>query len=342
MAIEAIRTKKELQDAVYGFRASRIILTAFELGLFSALGTASLDAAQLAAASGADTRACERLLNALCVLGLIKKTRGRFRNTKISREHLVAGQPRFLAGLAHSASQWQSWHTLSDAVRRGTSVIQRRAGGNEEQRRRGFIAAMHERASLQAPRFVKMLDLVPVRRCLDIGAGSGAYAMALARAKKSLQVVAFDLPEVLPLTREYVRRGKLLKQVAFAGGDFNRGGFGSGFDLVLLSAIVHMNDAEQNRRLVARAAAALDPGGQLVVQDFIMGPNRTRPALGALFALNMLVATARGDSYTAAEIGGWMRAAGLKNIVKKETPFAAALLIGRKPQKPVKPAKPPD
>ena len=154
--------------------------------------------------------------------------------------------------------------------------------------------------------------------------------MALARAKKSLRVVAFDLPEVLPLTREYVRRERLLPRIDFVPGNFNRGGFGSGYDLVMLSAIVHMNDAQQNRRLIARAAAALNPGGQIVVQDFIMEPDRVRPSVGALFALNMLVATAHGDSYTAAEIGGWMREAGLKKIKKKDTPFDAALLIGRK------------
>lgn len=200
-----------------------------------------------------------------------------------------------------------------------------------EKRLQGFIAAMHERASAQAPRLVKLLDLSAVNRCLDIGAGSGAYAMALARAKKSIRVVAFDLPEVLPLTREYVRRDGLLGRISFMPGDFNRDDWGSGYDLVLLSAIVHMNDEKQNRLLVARAAAALNRGGQLVVQDFIMRPDRTRPAVGAVFALNMLVATAHGDSYTAAEIGGWMRAAGLTRIIKKDTPFDAALLIGRKP-----------
>jgi SAM-dependent methyltransferase len=331
MAIEAIKTRKELREAVYGFRASRIILTGFELELFSRLGEKSLSAAQLAAATSTEPRACERLLNALCALGLVKKMRGRFRNTKISRDHLVAGRPGYLAGLAHSAGQWRSWSTLSDAVRLGTAVRRGTAARGDEERRRGFIAAMHERASLQAPRIVARLDLSAVRRCLDIGAGSGAYAMALARAKKGLRAVAFDLPEILPLTREYVRREGLLGRIEFVAGDFNRGGFGSGFDLVLLSAIVHMNDERQNRLLVARAAAALNPGGQLVVQDFIMRPDRTRPAAGAVFALNMLVATARGDSYTAAEIGSWMRAAGLKKIKKIGTPFDASLIVGRVP-----------
>jgi len=327
--MKAIKTEKDLNEAVYAFRSSRIILTAFELGLFSWLGYKARPAQQLAELAGVDPRACERLLNALCSLGLVKKTRGSFRNARISRERLVQGRPGFLAGLAHSAGQWRSWSTLSDAVRCGTAVGVRPAV-SDENRRRGFIAAMHERASAQAPRIVRLLDLANVRRSLDIGAGSGAYSLALARARKTLRATAFDLPEVLELTREYVRRAGMLRRFAFIAGDFNSDGFGSGYDLALLSAIVHMNDAGQNQRLIARAAAALNPGGQLVVQDFIMRPDRTRPAAGAFFALNMLVATARGDSYTAAEIGSWMRAAGLKRIKQVRTPFDASLLVGWK------------
>ena len=326
----AIRSEADLLAAVYGFRASRIILTAFELGIFSSLGDEAMPAARLAGLAHVDPRAGERLLNALCALGLVKKNRGNYRNARLARELLVPSRPRFLAGLVHSANQWRSWDTLSDAVRRGTSVLPRPARGDEE-RRRGFIAAMHERASRQAPHVVRLLDLGHVRHCLDIGAGSGAYALALARAKETLRVTALDLPEVLALTREYVRRAGLLRRIDFLAGDFHRGGFGSGYDLVLLSAIVHMNDAAQNQLLVGRAAAALNRGGQLVVQDFIMRPDRTRPATGAIFALNMLVATAGGDSYTAAEIASWMRAAGLKKIRRVRTPFEASLLVGWKP-----------
>lgn len=329
-APRTIASREELSQAVYGFRASRVILSAFELGFFSLLGDQSLDAGTIAAQAGADARACERLLNALCALGLVKKVQGRFRNSRVARDFLVAGKARFMAGLAHSARQWHSWSTLSDAVRRGTAVHRGSAARGDEAQRRGFIAAMHERASVQAPRIVRLLDLSAVERCLDIGAGSGAYAIALARAVRSLRVTAFDLPGVLPLTREYVRRAGLAQRIDLAAGDFLRDDFGTDYDLVLLSAVVHMNDETQNRGLIARAAAALKRGGQLVVQDFIMGADRTRPAVGALFALNMLVATARGDSYTAAEIGSWMRAAGLKKVKKIDTTFGASLLVGRK------------
>ena len=327
---EPIASAEQLRAAVYGFRRSRIILTAFELGLFTALADGSMSSDRLAKTIGADARATDRLLNALCAMGLVRKAKERFTNSKIARTLLVAGKSAFMAGMAHSANQWQSWHTLSDAVRCGTSVYKRKAGVDEKERLPGFIAAMHERAMPQAPAMVKQLDLSFVSRCLDIGAGSGAYGMALARAKKNIRTVAFDLPGVLPLTREYVRRAGLLERFDFIAGDFRHDDWGRGYDLILLSAIVHMNGAEENQRLVARAAASLNPGGQLVIQDFIMDPDRTRPVTGAYFALNMLVATAGGDTFTAAEVRGWMRAAGLKKITRQATAFDASLMIGWK------------
>jgi SAM-dependent methyltransferase len=328
----SIASLEQLRAAVNGFRRSRIILTAFELGLFSNLAEKSLGSAQLAKIIGTDARATDRLLNALCALGLVRKTKGEFANAKIARDFLVAGKPRFLAGLAHSANQWQTWHTLSAAVRRGTTVRERKAGPDPAAGKRltGFIAAMHERATPQAPAIVKLLDLANVRRCLDIGGGSGAYSMELVRAKKSIRAVVFDLPAVLPLAKNYVRQAGLLERFDFIGGDFHRDDWGKGYDLILLSAIVHMNGPEENQRLVAKAARSLNRGGQLVIQDFIMGPDRTRPAAGAVFALNMLVATARGDTFTAGEVRGWMRAAGLKKIIHQSTPFDASIMIGKK------------
>jgi precorrin-6B methylase 2 len=328
---DAIASVAQLRQAVYGFRRSRIILTAFELGIFTALAGRMKTSRQLARKIGADPRASDRLLNALCTLGLIRKSGALFGNTRFAAERLVAGKAAYLAGLAHSANQWQSWHTLTQAVRRGSAVAGLTEGTGREKRLPGFIAAMHERAMPQAPEMIKLLDLSTVRRCLDIGAGSGAYAMAVVRAGKDIRAVAFDLPEVLPLTRRYVRRAGLLRRFEFRPGDFHRDDWGVGYDLILLSAIVHMNGPEENRRLIARAAASLNPGGQLVIQDFIMGPDRTKPAAGAVFALNMLVATQRGDTYQAGELKTWMRDAGLTQLRLRKTPFDAALVIGRMP-----------
>jgi SAM-dependent methyltransferase len=326
-----ITSPAELMKLVAGFRPSRIILTAFELDVFSTLGARTMTSARAAAALGVNVRGLDRLMNALCALGLLEKKAGRFSNTPFSAAHLVKGKPGYLGGLAHTANMWQSWSTMTRAVSHGGTVIRRPSGAaGRRDRTRGFIAAMHWRATAQAAATLKLLDLSTVRRTLDVGGGSGAYSLALVRAKKDIQATVFDLPDVISLARAYVKEAGLSKRFTFLPGDFNKDAFGQGYDLVLLSAIIHMNSAVANRALIRKCAQALNSGGRLVVQDFIMNDDRTSPAAGALFALNMLVGTRAGDTYTEKEVGGWMRLAGLSGVRRIDTPFESSLIIGRK------------
>ena len=313
------------------FRQSRIILTAFELGVFTELGTGKSTSADVARSLRIDERGLDRLMNALCALGLLNKRGLLFSNTPFSASHLVKGVPGYLGGLAHTANLWHSWTTLTEAVSHGGTVLRRKAPrGSERRRVQGFIAAMHQRASAQAPVTVRLLDLSAVRKTLDVGGGSGAFSMALVRAKNDIQATVFDLPEVIPLTRSYVRESGLSKRFAFLAGDFSKDEFGKGYDLILLSAIIHMNSAAENKWLFKKCAAALNPRGQFVVQDFIMNENRTRPAAGAFFALNMLVGTDAGDTYTEKEVRGWMSQAGLSGVRRIDTPYDTSLMIGRR------------
>ena len=329
-AVKAISSLEDLRNRLFAFRASRIVLTAFELGIFTALGKRERSAQSLARELNTDPRATDRLMNALCALRLLRKKNIAFANSSLAARYLVRGSPRYLAGLAHTARLWHSWSTLTPAVVRGRTVIRDGRTGRDTEMIGGFIASMHERASLQATDTVKLINLSSVRRTLDIGAGSGAYSIAMARAEKKIRATVFDLPEVIRLAKEYVRREGLLERFDFLPGDFNRSGFGSGYDLILLSAIVHMNPPGRNRRLLAKAAKALNPKGQLVIQDYIMNRDRTRPALGAIFALNMLVGTEGGDTYTEAEVREWMKGSGLSGIVRHNTPFSSSLMIGVK------------
>ncbi|MDP3789539.1 MAG: methyltransferase, partial [Candidatus Omnitrophota bacterium] len=113
-------------------------------------------------------------------------------------------------------------------------------------------------------------------------------------------------------------------------GDYNNDDFGKGYDLVFLSAVIHKNSPEQNRALIRNSACALRGNGRIVIQDFIMGEDRTRPQWGAFFALNMLVATESGDTYTESEVRAWLKEAGFTGIVRKDTKFGTALIIGKK------------
>ncbi len=311
------------------FQQSRVLLTAYELGIFTVLNEEERRSEEVAAAVDADARATDRLMNALVAMGLLVKQGERFRNTPGTAASLVKGKPGYMANLGHTNHLWDTWSGLTDAVRRGRGAVGA-ASGRGSDWLRPFIAAMHWRARRVAPDVVGMLDLDRVGRVLDIGGGSGAYAMAFARARRGITAVVFDLPAVVPLTHAYVQEEGLSAEIETATGDYLRDDLPGGFDLVFMSAVIHSNSAAQNRGLVKKAAAALNDGGQLVVQDFLMKEDRSGPLQPALFALNMLVGTDSGDTFTESEVRAWMTEAGLRSMERKDTAVGTNLVIGRK------------
>jgi 2-polyprenyl-3-methyl-5-hydroxy-6-metoxy-1,4-benzoquinol methylase len=319
-----------LREIAYAFQQSRILLTAFEMDLFSAIAPTAQGSAKVAESLGTDPRATDRLMNALCAMGLLEKQGEKYSNAPLAARFLVRGKPEYMGGLMHTVNLWNTWSTLSDAVRKGRAVANRRVHDRDDRWLTGFIAAMNERASKQAPSSVAMLDLAGVSRVLDVGGGSGAYAMAFVRAKQGITATVFDLPNVIPLTKAYIEKEGLSERVRTVIGDYTKHQLGSGYDLVFLSAIVHSNDGEENLALIKKCASALNPHGQVVVQDFIMNEDRTGPTHGAFFALNMLVGTEAGDTYTESEVRSWMEQAGFSRIRRNDTQLGTTQIVGRK------------
>jgi predicted O-methyltransferase YrrM len=313
------------------FQASRVLLTAHELDVFTLIARGTRSARDLARAASADVRAMDRLLHALCALGFLEKKDDVFANTPESKRFLSRDGADYLAGLAHMSQQYQSWATLTQAVRQGSKVDQGPVDSDDENRTQAFIAAMHGRAKGNAENLARLIGLGGVRRILDVGGGSGVYAMALVREAQDATAVVLDLPKVAVLTREYLRQAGLADKITVSQGDYHQADFGSGFDLVLFSAVLHINSEKENLALIRKAFAALNPGGRIAIEDFVMDEDRTSPARGAIFALNMLVSTSRGDTYTESEIRGWLSLAGCADIVRKQTGPGSSLIIGRKP-----------
>jgi SAM-dependent methyltransferase len=318
-------------DSVYAFREARVLLTAFELDLFTHLGDewkSSEEAAQLAQTN---PRATDRLLNALCASGFLVKKKEKYSNTPLTSRFLVKGKPDYLGGLMHQVSLWNTWSTLTDAVRTGSSVTVRNpATGSGVNWLEAFIAAMHMRAARQAPAIVKLINLKGVKRILDVGGGSGIFSMAFVRARKGITAVVFDLPNVINLAKSYIDAENLGSLISGAGGDYTRDPLVNGCDLVFMSAIIHSNSPEINKQLFRKAFEALNPNGRLVVLDYFMNDDRTSPAAGAFFSLNMLVGTREGDTFTESEVRSWMEEAGFKKISKTKSPFGTDLLTGIK------------
>jgi len=319
----------QIMEMSRAFQGSRMFLTAYELDVFTALSDRPKTSSEVAQAIEADPRGTDRLLNALCGLKLLAKADGKFSNSPAVARFFVKGKPEYQAGLMHTAHLWHTWGTLTDAVRNGGMVVQRAVDQRDDEWFAAFIAAMHGRAANEAPNLVSKLDLTGVSRVLDVGGGSGAFSMAFVRAGDQLTATVFDLPNVVPLTQGYVEEAGLSGKVGTVAGDYNRDELPGGYDLAFLSAIIHSNSPEENRNLFKKASRALKNGGRIVVSDFIMDDSRIRPPFGAFFALNMLVNTRKGDTYTESEIREWMSAAGMP-FVERIDLQATGLIIGRK------------
>lgn len=323
---------EDLRIIISAYQKSRVVLSAFEIGIFTAIGADSKTSKQIAKKVKSDPRAIDRLLNAVCTLNLITKEKDKFTNTEFSQKYLVKDSNDYMEGLMHSVNQWDTWSTLSEVVKAGKSVYKRPANINDRNKKwlNSFIGAMHDRGKRQAPVIVSKLDISKVKQVLDVGGGSGAYAMAFVMAKKGITATVFDLPNVVPITEKYIKKEKLTTLVNTIKGDYHTDSFPKKQDLVFLSAIVHINSIKENEKLLKKVSKSLNKGGYVVIQDHVMQENRVNPPAGALFSLNMLVGTNHGDTYTEAEMKAWFKKAEITFVETKLTPFGNSLVIGKK------------
>jgi len=327
---EGTDAKAKVRQLARAFQASRVLLTAVELGVFSVLAQEEKTSEAVAGTLATDSRATDRLLNALVALGFLSKTGNRFSNYPVAQRFLVPGQPEYLASLRHIGHLWDSWSTLTQAVRTGRAVLPRPSSKSEQKWISAFVEAMHEFALERIPHVVPLIDFTGVEKVLDVGGGSGAYSIAFARAQPQIRAVVFDLPTVVPLAEHYIQEAGLSERVRVQAGDFLQSDLGVGFDVAFISAVIHSNSPHQNVALLAKVHNALVEGGQVVIHDFIMEESRTHPEHGALFALNMLVQTEGGDTYTEEEVAGWLREVGFHSVHRKDTEAETTLISARK------------
>lgn len=293
---------KELRKLWSGFWSARVVITANNLRVFDHLGPART-AAETAGMLETDGRGTEILLDALTGLGLLKKSAGKYRNAPLANRFLVKGSPYYMGDIIrHADTLWQNWSQLDETVRSGRPA--RRAHDHE-----AFIRGMHDLARFRAREVIRAIGLKGVGRALDLGGGPGTYSMEM--AKRGVSATLFDLPETVRIARELVREAGV-EDVAFAGGDFLVDDIGSGYDLVFISQVLHAYPEEENVRLLAKARAALNPGGRVVIQEFYIDGSRTFPAQSALFAVNMLVNTEGGRCYAPEEMRRWLARAGFR------------------------------
>ena len=192
--------------------------------------------------------------------------------------------------------------------------------GDDPRRTRDFVLAMHGRALAIGRAVVPHLQLAGRRRLLDIGGGSGAFAMLAAQANPDLECIVLDLPGVIQVARELVARCGLDGRVTCREGNYHTAGFPGGVDVVNIVGVLHQESPEAILDILRRSHAALTPGGALNVVDMMTDASRCRPKFSALFAVNMALTTHSGWVFSSDDLAGWAAAAGFTGFVCRPLP----------------------
>lgn len=320
----------ELRDMAVAFQKSRIILTAYELDIFTFIGKNSRSADTIAKSLKLNINATQRLLNALVALKLLEVDNNQYKNTEDSYNLLSKEGEQYMSGLMHSNHLWNTWSNLTDVVKTGVVAHREEINNRGDDWLNAFINAMHYRGKKQAPSQVAKIDLTGIESILDIGGGSGCFSMEFLKRKPDLKSALFDLPNVLPISKKLIDKEGFGGQIELYSGDYTVDELPKGHDLIFMSAIIHSNSSETNQKLVNKCYDSLNNNGKIIIQDWIMNTNKTEPVQGAIFSLNMLVGVKGGDCFSLNEVSNWMSNAGFTNISKVELEAGLAQVIGVK------------
>jgi ubiquinone/menaquinone biosynthesis C-methylase UbiE len=297
------------------FERARILLTAAELDLFTKLDKNPRTAEELAREEGWDARGLKILLDALTAIDLLSKSEdGRYHVEDSAVTLLADGyEDSILSMLRHRVHIWESWSGLTEMVRTGGIQDAKYGGERSDEEVQSFIGAMHVVGSRLAETIADSIDLDGFDRMLDVGGGPGTYIMAFLRRAPHMTATLFDLPRVAALARKRLSDNGLIDRVQIVEGDFTTDELPKGHDLTILSAIIHQNSRQVNQELYKKVYRSLDPGGTILIRDYLLDSSRTAPVDGTLFAVNMLVATRAGNCYTVQEVKEDLAAAGFRD-----------------------------
>jgi 2-polyprenyl-3-methyl-5-hydroxy-6-metoxy-1,4-benzoquinol methylase len=296
-----------------------------EEGILEAVADRNRSADEVASRLGLSPRAVHALLSALAEIGVLAEDRSGFRLLKEYRGPLLdRSHPDYAGGLVvHRFELIRKWGRMPEILKTGSPIEEDEPAQGPEDKET-FIYSMRRLAKpgVRAVAAILLSRLAKNAHILDVGGGPGTYAEAFAEG--GAQVTVFDLPEVVELMSEHLDAAG----ISAIGGDFSEGLPEGPFDAAYLGSVSHIYGPEENLALIKRVAGSLSPGGLIAIRDFVRGLSKG----AALFAVNMLVNTESGNTYTEEEYRGWLGAAGFQEvevlpIPERDTHF----ILARKP-----------
>ncbi|VEN72545.1 SAM-dependent methyltransferase [Candidatus Desulfarcum epimagneticum] len=309
--------------------------TGVKLDVFTVIGSGDLSAEEVADRINGDPRGVSALLNALSAMGLLDKARGLFSNTDFSKNFLSKDSDDYTGFIImHHHHLMESWTKMSEAVLSGKPNRSSVSDTDKDTERESFLMGMFNIASATAPMYAKALGLGDRERLLDLGGGPGTYAIHFCLNNPGLKATVFDLPATRKFAEKTIASFGLSDRIGFKEGSYldKNIRLDQDYDAAWLSHILHGEGPREAASIVARAADALKTGGKILIHEFILNDAMDGPLFPALFALNMLAGTDKGQSYSEAQLRDMLEKSGIANIQRLDlrSPNDAGILAGEK------------
>lgn len=330
-------TPERIMQFAFGYAPSLILEAALHHRVFDVLSNASKTVEQVSDETGASVRGLRAVMNTLVSLELLSKDEEQcYSLTPESNAFLVSTRPGFLGELLHHTIQGllPQWMKLPEIVQTGKpslAVNQETTGAAYFET---FVPALFPVAYPSAQVLAKVLGLTQIQQpvaVLDLAAGSGVWGIALAQASPQVRVTAIDWADVIPVTQQIATQQGVAERFQFISGDLLTVGFGNGYQVATLGQILHSEGEARSRLLLAKVFAALAPSGTIAIAEWLTNPDHSGPINAMIFAVNMLIHTDQGDTFSMDEIGGWLHEAGFTDVRTVAVPAPSPLLLATKP-----------
>lgn len=324
-------TPQRIAQLAWNYAGPLIIEAAIRNKVFDTLDAGPKTIEEVHAATGASTRGLSAIMNALCGLDLLDKNGDRYSLTPESSAFLVSTKPAFFGGLILHTSEHllPNWLKLAEIVRTGKPAN----SVNQEERSEFFEKLVSDIFPMSYAPAQALADALHLSKdnVLDLAAGSGVWGIALAQTGPDVRVTAVDWPNVLEITKKTAARFGLADRFSFIPGDLASAEFGTGYTVATLGHILHSEGEERSRKLLAKTFEALAPGGTIAIAEFLVDRDRKGPITPLYFAVNMLVNTDDGSTWSFEEISEWLAAAGFINARLLDSPGPSPIILATKP-----------
>jgi len=339
MSTANVVTPERIMQLGLGFWASKTLLSAIEVGLFSELADGPLSAADLSSRLGLHQRSARDFFDTLVSVGMLGREGDRYQNTAETGLFLVRTSPAYIGGMLEMANErlYPFWGSLTEGLRTGSPQNEAKTGGeglfealySDPERLRLFLGAMTGLSMGASRAIAEKFPWRDYKTVVDVGGAQGGLLVQLCLAHPHLRGTNFDLAAVAPIFNEYSASHGLSDRITFQSGNFFEEALPPA-DVITMGHILHDWNLDEKQMLIQKAYEALPAGGALIVFEALIDDERRTNSFGLLMSLNMLIETPGGFDYTGQDCSDWMRAAGFREIRVENLLGPDSMVVGIK------------